>query len=168
MRCEWLLDVRRLSNSVARGQRPAGNSRVASLRVLAQAVATEAPATTTSSATPDNQYQLTTLTTWLLRQEQLGNIDNEHAVVISSIALACKQIASLVNRSGISNLTGELTTALLSFAWGGAAGDAHCLDRGGWARAAAGQELEGRGEVQADPCRLPGRALTKLLPCCCQ
>jgi fructose-1,6-bisphosphatase I len=40
-------------------------------------------------------------------QEQAnGSLDPELAVVLSSIATACKQIASLVNRSGISNLTG--------------------------------------------------------------
>ena len=33
-------------------------------------------------------------------------MDGELATVIASIALACKQIASLVNRAGISNLTG--------------------------------------------------------------
>jgi fructose-1,6-bisphosphatase I len=38
--------------------------------------------------------------------EKEGVINNELAVVISSTALACKQIASLVNRAGISNLTG--------------------------------------------------------------
>ena len=35
-----------------------------------------------------------------------GTLDSELAIVLSSIALACKQIASLVNRAGISNLTG--------------------------------------------------------------
>ena len=35
-----------------------------------------------------------------------GRVDIELATVISSIATACKQIASLVNRAGISNLTG--------------------------------------------------------------
>ncbi len=38
--------------------------------------------------------------------EKQGTINNELAVVISSTALACKQIANLVNRAGISNLTG--------------------------------------------------------------
>lgn len=33
-------------------------------------------------------------------------MDSELATVLSSIALACKQIASLVTRAGISNLTG--------------------------------------------------------------
>ena len=33
-------------------------------------------------------------------------MDGELAIVLSSIALACKQIASLVTRAGISNLTG--------------------------------------------------------------
>lgn len=41
-----------------------------------------------------------------LQEEQEGRIDNELAVVLSSIAVACKQIASMVNRAGISNLTG--------------------------------------------------------------
>lgn len=59
----------------------------------------------------DSQYAVRTLTTWLLEQERKGNIDNELGVVIASIALACKQIATLVNRSGISNLTGESPAA---------------------------------------------------------
>jgi fructose-1,6-bisphosphatase I len=41
-----------------------------------------------------------------LQEEMKGTIDGELATVISSISLACKQIASLVSRSGISNLTG--------------------------------------------------------------
>lgn len=41
-----------------------------------------------------------------LQEEQAGRIDNELAVVLSSVAVACKQIASMVNRAGISNLTG--------------------------------------------------------------
>lgn len=51
-------------------------------------------------------YEITTLTTWLLKQEQAGVIDGELTIVLSSIALACKLIASLVQRAGISNLTG--------------------------------------------------------------
>jgi len=42
----------------------------------------------------------------LLKEEQKGTIDTELCTVISSIALACKQISSLVQRAGISNLTG--------------------------------------------------------------
>ncbi|EFJ05835.1 hypothetical protein SELMODRAFT_272310 [Selaginella moellendorffii] len=53
-----------------------------------------------------NQYQLNTLTNWLLKQEQAGIIDGELTIVLSSIAVACKQIAALVQRAGISNLTG--------------------------------------------------------------
>ena len=45
-------------------------------------------------------------TSWMVQEEQAGRIDNELAVVLSSIAVACKQIASMVNRAGISNLTG--------------------------------------------------------------
>ena len=41
-----------------------------------------------------------------LQEEQKGTLDYELAAVISSIALACKQIASLVQRAGISNLMG--------------------------------------------------------------
>merc|ERR1719331_1208669 len=35
-----------------------------------------------------------------------GNVKNEMAVVLSSIALACKQISSLVTRAGLSGMTG--------------------------------------------------------------
>jgi fructose-1,6-bisphosphatase len=41
-----------------------------------------------------------------LQQERQGHIDTELATVISSISLACKQIAAAVGRSGISSLTG--------------------------------------------------------------
>ena len=40
------------------------------------------------------------------QEEIKGTIDGELAIVLSSIAVACKQIASLVTRAGISNLTG--------------------------------------------------------------
>jgi fructose-1,6-bisphosphatase I len=53
-----------------------------------------------------SQYEIETFTGWLLRQEQIGVIDAELTIVLSSISVACKQIASLVQRAGISNLTG--------------------------------------------------------------
>ncbi|WOL14966.1 hypothetical protein Cni_G23747 [Canna indica] len=53
-----------------------------------------------------SSFEIETLTTWLLKQEQAGNIDAEMTIVLSSISMACKQIASLVQRAGISNLTG--------------------------------------------------------------
>lgn len=56
--------------------------------------------------TKKSQYEIQTLTGWLLKQEQTGAIDAELTIVLSSISLACKQIASLVQRAGISNLTG--------------------------------------------------------------
>ncbi|MCO5553641.1 hypothetical protein L7F22_007166 [Adiantum nelumboides] len=56
--------------------------------------------------TKKGQYKIQTLTGWLLKQDQAGVIDVELTIVLSSIALACKQIASLVQRAGISNLTG--------------------------------------------------------------
>ena len=43
---------------------------------------------------------------WCLQEEMKGTLDGELATVLSSIATACKQIASLVTRAGISNLTG--------------------------------------------------------------
>jgi hypothetical protein len=53
-----------------------------------------------------SSYEITTLTTWLLKQEQAGHIDGEMTIVLASISTACKQIASLVQRAPISNLTG--------------------------------------------------------------
>jgi fructose-1,6-bisphosphatase I len=73
-------------------------------RVVAQAVAAEPAAKTTQKKT--NQYEIVTLTGWLLKQEHSGVIDGELTIVLNSISLACKQIASLVQRAGISNLTG--------------------------------------------------------------
>ncbi|KAL5550147.1 hypothetical protein UlMin_000323 [Ulmus minor] len=55
-------------------------------------------------------YHVQNLTTWLLKQEQSGNIDAELTIVLSSISLACKQIASLLQRSSITNLTGRQGT----------------------------------------------------------
>ena len=41
-----------------------------------------------------------------VQKEAEGKVDSELAVVLSSIATACKQISSLVSRSGISGMTG--------------------------------------------------------------
>lgn len=53
-----------------------------------------------------NEFEIQTLTNWLLKQEQSGTIDAELTIVLSSIATACKQIGALVQRAPISNLTG--------------------------------------------------------------
>lgn len=53
-----------------------------------------------------NEFEIENLTTWLLKQEQDDIIDAELTIVLSSISLACKRIASLLQRSSISNLTG--------------------------------------------------------------
>ena len=53
-----------------------------------------------------SSYKMSTFNTWLLTEEREGRIDNELATVLSSIGTACKQIANLVQRAGISNLTG--------------------------------------------------------------
>lgn len=82
----------------------AGNASNRKLPV-SQAVAVSVPADSTTAA-KKSEYEMNTLTTWLLREEIKGNITGELAIVLSSISVACKQIASLVNRSGISNLTG--------------------------------------------------------------
>ncbi|KAM7464004.1 hypothetical protein LguiA_032125 [Lonicera macranthoides] len=69
-----------------------------------------------STAVPEAQlkkksiYDIENLTTWLLKQEQEGNIDTELTIVLSSISLACKQIGSLLQRSSIINLTGAQGT----------------------------------------------------------
>lgn len=57
-----------------------------------------------------SRYEIENLTTWLLKQEQAGQIDAELTIVLSSISLACKQIASLLQRSSIINLTGTRGT----------------------------------------------------------
>ncbi|CAN4126200.1 unnamed protein product [Withania somnifera] len=59
---------------------------------------------------PKTRYEMINLTTWLLQQEQAGNIDAELAIVLSSISLACKQIASLLQRSSIVDITGAQGT----------------------------------------------------------
>ena len=48
----------------------------------------------------------TPFSTWVLQQEMKDNIDNEHAIVLQSISVACKQIASLVQRAGLAGMTG--------------------------------------------------------------
>lgn len=62
--------------------------------------------TTKTAVKKKNAYEIQTLTGWLLKQEQAGVIDAELTIVLSSISVACKQIASLVQRASISNLTG--------------------------------------------------------------
>jgi fructose-1,6-bisphosphatase I len=89
------------TSSIAKGIRVSLSSKPA-LGVVVRAAAVAAEPKQQSKS----QYDITTLTTWLLKKEQAGVIDGELTIVLSSIALACKQIASLVQRAGISNLTG--------------------------------------------------------------
>ncbi|GBG84492.1 hypothetical protein CBR_g38775 [Chara braunii] len=79
------------------------NSASSSVAARAAVSATEAAPETTKKR---SAYAITTLTNWLLQQEFEDQIDNELTVVLTSIAVACKQIASLVQRAGITNLTG--------------------------------------------------------------
>ncbi|XP_058099510.1 fructose-1,6-bisphosphatase, chloroplastic [Magnolia sinica] len=76
------------------------SSNVAQIRCAAVGTTSE------SETKKKSGYQIQTLTNWLLKQEQNGDIDAELTIVLSSISTACKQIASLVQRAGISNLTG--------------------------------------------------------------
>lgn len=78
-----------------------GNNRIKRRHVRCMAVGTTPEAETKKSG-----FEIQTLTGWLLKQEQAGTIDAELTIVISSISMACKQIASLVQRASISNLTG--------------------------------------------------------------
>lgn len=50
--------------------------------------------------------ELTTLTTWLLRQEQEGHIDLDLFAVLTSIASACKQISNLVKMAPTAGMLG--------------------------------------------------------------
>lgn len=83
------------SNAVRRRQMAAGGGGVRCMAVA------EGAGTRKKSG-----YEIQTLTNWLLKQEQAGTIDAELTIVLSSISMACKQIGSLVQRAGISNLTG--------------------------------------------------------------
>ncbi|XVF08219.1 hypothetical protein REPUB_Repub06bG0207500 [Reevesia pubescens] len=77
--------------------------------VQCKAVELPVPATETeveNKKERKSQFAIENLTSWLLRQDQAGNIDAELSIVLSSISLACKQIASLLQRSSIINLTG--------------------------------------------------------------
>ncbi|XP_052174264.1 fructose-1,6-bisphosphatase, chloroplastic-like isoform X2 [Diospyros lotus] len=68
------------------------------------------PAVTEDKTQPKSAFQIQNLTTWLLMQEQAGHIDAELVIVLSSISLACKQIASLLRTSSIVKLTGTQGT----------------------------------------------------------
>ncbi|KAJ9694859.1 hypothetical protein PVL29_010369 [Vitis rotundifolia] len=73
---------------------------VSGVRCMAVGTASEAETKKKSG------FEIQALTSWLLKQEQAGIIDAELTIVLSSISMACKQIASLVQRASISNLTG--------------------------------------------------------------
>lgn len=104
---------RKVDSPLARraGQASAARSAVArqqpSLkRIAVQAAASTVEAEQQKAEAMQSDYQMNTLTKWLLQQERAGTIDNELTIVLNSVAVACKKIASLVNRAGISNLTG--------------------------------------------------------------
>ena len=74
----------------------------ASLKVGAAAAAPPKPAASGAMKTSLGM----TFTSYLLKSEMAGQIDSEMVVVLSSIATACKQISSFVQRAGIAGMTG--------------------------------------------------------------
>ncbi|XP_066388295.1 fructose-1,6-bisphosphatase, chloroplastic-like [Miscanthus floridulus] len=99
-RLSFLGQSRRPAGRVTAQQAPAAH-----VRCMA-AVDTAASAATETTSPKSSSYEIVTLTTWLLQQERTGAIDNEMTIVLASISTACKQIAALVQRAPISNLTG--------------------------------------------------------------
>jgi len=95
---------RQVANAFAAATKAASKRTV---RPQAAAVQAAAPA---KAATKKSEFELYTFTTWLLKEEQKGTLDGELATVLSSISLACKQIAAAVGRAGISSLTGVAGT----------------------------------------------------------
>lgn len=72
----------------------------------ARSVARAPPVLPFASPQPSNPHAPPPSPHTISQEQANGSLDPELAVVLSSVATACKQIASLVNRSGISNLTG--------------------------------------------------------------
>ncbi|XVF08218.1 hypothetical protein REPUB_Repub06bG0207400 [Reevesia pubescens] len=87
---------------------PSNSSNTIKKRHVASGVQCMAVGTASEAETKKSGFGIQILTSWLLKQEQEGVIDAELTIVISSISMACKQIASLVQRASnsISNLTG--------------------------------------------------------------
>lgn len=75
-------------------------------RILCKAALGSTVTPSETKSQKKKEFHIESLTTWLLKQEQAGNIDAELTIVLSSMSLACKQIASLLQRSSIINLTG--------------------------------------------------------------
>lgn len=108
-----------ISNSILKLHNPKSptSPSAAALRTRCEATqSTVTPQLGASTTTPaaktkkKSSYEIENLTTWLLKQEQAGRIDAELTIVLSSISFACKQIASLLQRSSIVNLTGAQGT----------------------------------------------------------
>ncbi|XP_062216102.1 fructose-1,6-bisphosphatase, chloroplastic-like isoform X2 [Phragmites australis] len=91
-----------LSHPRMPGRVAAGQASAANVRCMAAVDTVPAAAETSKKSS----YEIVTLTTWLLKQEQAEIIDGEMTIVLASISTACKQIASLVKHAPISNLTG--------------------------------------------------------------
>ena len=83
----------------------AAPARLGARRGVVVRAAAAAPAKGAAAKPPAIRDGMTFIS-YLLKMEQSGAIDGEMVVVLSSIATACKQIASLVQRAGISNMTG--------------------------------------------------------------
>ncbi|KIZ00554.1 fructose-1,6-bisphosphatase [Monoraphidium neglectum] len=99
--------VAQLNN--AAGQAAGASGAAARSGVVSKAAAVEAPAAAAPKARK-SEYELYTFNTWLFGEERRGTLDTELATVLSSISVACKQIAAAVGRAGISSLTGVAGT----------------------------------------------------------
>ncbi|KAF5747595.1 Fructose-1 6-bisphosphatase [Tripterygium wilfordii] len=89
-----------------RSKQPHSSTSFATVRCNALQSPVIQPEIKTKDSNKRSHFEIENLTTWLLKQEQAGSIDAELTIVLSSISLACKQIASLLQRSSIIQLTG--------------------------------------------------------------
>lgn len=98
-----------LNNSASSAAASAAAPAAARASVVAQAAAVQAAAPK-AAPTKRSEFELYTFNTWLFNEERKGKVDTELATVLSSISVACKQIAAAVGRAGISSLTGVAGT----------------------------------------------------------
>ncbi|KIY95692.1 fructose-1,6-bisphosphatase I [Monoraphidium neglectum] len=103
--------ARRTDRSSAAATSPAGRSTLGPWRGAATASAlsgAQRRRSVVAAATGGGGYDfaIETLPTWLLREEMAGRVPFDLVQVVSSIAVACKQISALVARAPLAKLTG--------------------------------------------------------------
>ncbi|KAI8464545.1 MAG: fructose-1,6-bisphosphatase [Monoraphidium minutum] len=92
----------------AAGQASGASGSAARASVVSKAAAVQTP--TAAAPAKKSEFELYTFNTWLFGEERRGKLDTELATVLSSISVACKQIAAAVGRASISSLTGVAGT----------------------------------------------------------